>query len=740
MKRLIKTNNLSKANLLVDESLFSIANGFLGVRGNFSEGYGKAECINASFINGFYDSKEYSYEENLPGFPQKGETIVNIIDGQKIEFIINDSPLNMETSEVIKLERYFDIEKGFTFRNIHFKTDYGFEFIITEKRVVSFHIKELFTVSLSIKSVNYNGKITVKSYLNLPKIGTALSIDPRAVQKSTKNLEVTDIGVSDDIGFIIAKTLNSNLSILSSMCHDIDMKYTKTSTEITAVKEFVLQENNSFNIVKKVVFTASNHHKDLVKDNKKIVKHISKTTFDELLKKQEEYLIDFWKDSLVEVYGNDQLDTIINYSIYQLNSSGGTNPNFNIPAKGLSGDGYEGHYFWDTEIYMLPFFTLTNKEKAKSLLLNRYMCLKSAKAEALALGQKTGVKIPWRTITGKEVSPYYPAGAAQYHINSDVAYAFIKYYEVTGDVEFMIDYGFEVLLETARTLYEIGNYANGLFHINSVTGPDEYTTCVDDNYYTNSLAKYHFEYVYNFYNGNKNKLNSFNVSLEELNQLKEASEKMNLIYDKQLNIFAQDKTFLEKKRWDIEGTPSEKFPLLLNYHPLMIYRHQVLKQADVLLSMFLLDFDDDSILRNSFDYYKDITTHDSSLSKCVYSILASKTGNLELAYDYLLDVCNIDINNTHQNTAHGLHIANMGGSYMAIVHGFGGLRISNDGLKLAPVVPEGIDGYTFSVLYKGATIKVIVKDKIYLKTNKQVKVKVYNELIEFDKEVELILN
>jgi alpha,alpha-trehalose phosphorylase len=293
----------------------------------------------------------------------------------------------------------------------------------------------------------------------------------------------------------------------------------------------------------------------------------------------------------------------------------------------------------------IPFFLLTSPDIAKNLLIYRYGILDNARNLARTMGHKKGVLFPWRTITGDECSAFFPAGTAQYHINADVAYSFIKYYQVTDDMDFMAEYGAEVLFETARLWCDTGHFKDGSFRIDDVTGPDEYTCIVNNNYYTNVMAKYNLKWavsVYELLNKRQPlKLNKvaekIGLSESEVTEWGRASRNMYLPYDRELDINPQDDSFLNKKVWDFASTPREDYPLLLHYHPLTLYRHQVCKQADVVLAHFLLEDEQKlSTIKNSFDYYEKVTTHDSSLSSCIFSIIASKIGCHDKAYDYFM--------------------------------------------------------------------------------------------------------
>jgi len=464
------------------------------------------------------------------------------------------------------------------------------------------------------------------------------------------------------------------------------------------------------------------------------LKFIDENGYEFYKKLQQKHVTEFWNKTNLHIVGNHSLDEMVQYNLYQLYASANDNHNYSIPAKGLTGEGYEGHYFWDTEIYMLPFFTITNPSLAKNLLLYRYHHMSEAKTEALKQGYPKGVKIPWRTINGQEASPYFLAGSAQYHINSDVAYAVIQYFEFTNDIDFMIHYGFELLLETARFLYAAGHFSNDKFHIFNVTGPDEYTALINDNYYTNSMAKYHFNFIVNFYHSQKANLleliQKAKLYEDEIQQFKLAADNIYIKFDQALGIFAQDDSFLQKPEWDFHSLPDTQFPLLLHFHPAYIYGHQVLKQADVLLSMFLLDYQDSEILENSFNYYIKRTTHDSSLSKCIHSIIAFRLGNTDLGFSFLSDILGMDLENKNKNTHHGLHIANSGGIYLVLLYGIIGLRIHEDCLLIRPHLPEEMKGISTKINYRGIDIDITLGKTINIRVSQPITLGIYNDFIQ----------
>jgi alpha,alpha-trehalose phosphorylase len=388
-----------------------------------------------------------------------------------------------------------------------------------------------------------------------------------------------------------------------------------------------------------------------------------------------------------------------------------------IAAKAVTAGGYDGHYFWDTEVYVIPMLAYNNPDAARDLLRFRHRTLPRARQRAAQMSQR-GALFPWRTLNGEEASAYYPAGTAQYHIDADVAYALDRYVNATGDIEFLRHEGAEMLVEIARFFADVGFYDAGespQFHIHGVTGPDEYTAVVDDNVYTNVMARFALRFAANTVNmlGShhpddlRRLVDTTALHDDEVDAWTQAADAMCVLYDPERGINPQDQSFLRHEPWDWEGVPADKYPLLLNFHPLVIYRHQVLKQADVVLANFLRgeDFAAD-VQRRNFDYYDTITTGDSSLSACVQGIMASEVGHAGLARQYFDESLYLDIADTHGNTVDGTHIANVGGVWAGLVHGFAGLRDTGTHVRVAPRVPDGWRSMRLKLHRRGSDIAI----------------------------------
>lgn len=749
----LKSNDLSNDRLLLEESLFCIGNGFIGVRGCFEEAPELLPTtIRGSYINGYYDHVPIKYGESAYGFPTIQDKQPRIMDTQTALIFLDGEQVVIDASRMKDYYRVLDLKKGLMERGYSYLTKSGKEAKLTFRRMASFEIKNLLCFDLDIQ---YEGDIEVISILDADVSNHSDAKDPRVGSSHEKLLDLKKLTVQDDMALCEVVTVTSRIPMLALVEYKADSEaYSKCSvTHIIEDKRICTKIYGKRNVrlLKKCFFMDGIRSASIYEDAMELCSKYKNYSFDGLQKMQEKFLCGFWNDSDIEVFGNEKIQEAIRFQLFQLLQSVGRDEISNISAKGLSGEGYEGHYFWDTEIYVLPLFQLTQPEIAKQLLLYRYHILPQAKLRAKELGHKKGAAYPWRTISGIECSSYFPAGTAQYHINADIAYGFIQHYLYHHDMAFMLEAAAEVIYETARIWLEIGHWHKGAYHIDCVTGPDEYTAIVNNNFYTNAMAKYHMYWAYKLYfelktyNGHDfdQLCQRLNLTLEEVQEMRLASEAMYLPYDQELGIHAQDDSFLRKAVWDFENTPDSQYPLLLHYHPLTIYRYQVLKQADTVLAHFLLEeYADRETIERSFEYYEKITTHDSSLSSCVHGIMASKCGKREAAYGYFMEAVRLDLEDKHGNTKDGLHMANLAGSCLGIINGFAGYRIKESGIAIAPMLPQEIEGYRFKVCYHGSWLEIEVKKQIRVKLlhGSPVTIRIYDKdhIVEQTIEVERI--
>ncbi|PHD42099.1 family 65 glycosyl hydrolase [Bacillus toyonensis] len=748
----ISSTTFKEKELTKEESLYMLGNGYVGVRGNFEEEYPESlTSIRGTYLNAFHDITKISYGEKLHAFPETQQKLVNVIDTQTVQIYLGEEreKFSLWTGEILSYNRLLNMKTGYSDRTIHWRSPRGKEVRITFQRLVSMIHKELFTIHVKVEPVNFHGKIEFVSSINGDVSNFVDKNDPRVASGHAKRLS-TIVARAEDCGQVVMnQTLESKLQVC---CVSDTILHTEYQRDVH-VEADRIDVHASCDLIETVKLTKWNvftdtlrHGEHLVEVGIKQLEKLSKLSFVTLLEEQQKYLEHFWESADIRIDGDSSLQEGIRFNIFQLLQSAGRDRYSNIAAKGLSGEGYEGHYFWDTEIYMFPVFLMTNPELAKQLLIYRYSILDHARARAKEMGHSRGALFPWRTISGTECSAYYPAGTAQYHISGDVAYSYIQYYLITQDKQFLVEYGAEVLIETARLWMDTGHYHDDFFKIDAVTGPDEYTCIVNNNYYTNLLAKYNLKWAAKVYHileaENTKKLSELKGKLAltagEVDTWIEASKKVYLPYDEKRDISLQDDTFLQKDVWDFAVTPKEKYPLLLHYHPLTLYRYQVCKQPDTVLGHFLLEDEQEfSTIKNSYDYYERLTTHDSSLSSCIFSIMASKVGYQEKAYEYFMETARLDLDNTHQNTKDGLHMANMGGTWMAIIYGFAGLRVKESGLSFAPSIPKDWKEYTFRLKYQERFIEITIdqnKVTLTLLSGVPIEVKVYDKRVIFSDE------
>ncbi len=727
----IVEENFCVENNYINETIFSIGNGYLGIRGNFEEGYygPKNTGLEGTYLNGFYENEIIKYGEVAYGYAEKSQTMVNVTNSKIIKIFVEDEEFNMLEGEIENYKRTLNLKEGIVYRTLIWKSSEGKSIKIEIERLASFENKNLLAINYKITPLNFNGKIKIVSTIDGNITNAVTENDPR-VGSGLKGRVLSVENKTNDGNFIALTqtTKNSKLTLACAAEHEIitgnEYIVSTRSEELSLSIEYEIEAIKNIPVVlnKYIAYTTSREYEKnvLIDKTKEILKEVMVKGYEEIKIAQNEYLKDFWYKADIKIEGDIALQQGIRFNMYHLLQSVGTDGKTNIAAKGLSGEGYEGHYFWDTEMYMFPFFLYNTPEISRKLLEYRYNILPQARERALQMGHSKGAVFPWRTINGEECSAYYPAGTAQYHINADIAFAIKRYIDVTQDTEFLLNYGAEILFETARFWVDLGDFIENKenkFCINCVTGPDEYTALVNNNFYTNLMAKENLDYAYevaNWIKENSKKtyeglVKKIDLKDDEIALWKKAGDSMFLPYNEKLKIYEQDDTFLSKKVWDFKNTPKENYPLLIHYHPLVIYRYQVCKQADTVLAEFLLShrFTREQKKRD-YDFYELITTHDSSLSMCIFSVMANEVGYYKKAYNYFNKTARMDLDNIQGNTKDGIHAANMAGTWMAIVNGFGGMRTHDGVLSFAPTLPEKWNSYTFKVGYKGRLINIAV--------------------------------
>lgn len=720
----IRETGFDTSTHFLRETLFALGNGYIGLRGTGEEGYtGPAgTSLDGTYLNGFYESEPIAYPEAAFGLAKTNQFMLNVPNAKGVAIEIDGERFDPLTGALGAYERMLDLRSGVLVRSLEWTAPGGKRIALRSRRVVSLANKHLFAIEVVLTPLNFSGTITLTSFIDGAVKNQEAGDDPR-VGSAVSGPALHTLSHQQDASFsaLVQRTHNSGFMLVSAIDTTVEGVQANAWQEGQRVGQTfacAASEGQSLRLTKYGSYHSSRDYPEdeLLARARATLAGAKAAGFDALCASQAAFLSDFWASADVEISGDDALQQGIRFNEYHLLQSVGRDGRTNIAAKGVTGEGYEGHYFWDTEIYIFPFFLYSKPEIARKLLEYRYAGLPQARERARQMSHDKGALYPWRTIAGGECSAYFPAGTAQYHINADIAYSIKSYYEATGDLDYMAQAGLEIVMETARIWIGIGsNDREGRFCINEVTGPDEYTALVNNNYYTNAMARMHLRFAADMADQlARERAGEFarvaavtGVTEDEIAVWRDAANRMYLPYDGKLGIHEQDDSFLSKKAWDFANTPKEKYPLLLNYHPMVIYRHQVCKQADVVLALLLLS-NEFSIhdKRRDFDYYEAVTTHDSSLSSCIFSIIASEVGYHDKAYDYFMETARLDLDDTHGNTHYGVHTAAMAGTWMGVAYGFAGMRVSDGALRFAPTLPTQWQHYQFKIQLRGAQLQV----------------------------------
>jgi len=731
---IIAENDFSPANNLLSETIFALGNGYIGIRGSFEEGLEGSGCrsIDGIYLNGFYESVPIPHAETGYGYALNTQTMLNVTNSKIIELDLEDERFSLVAGTILNYHRFLDMKTGCLVRNVVWRSPGGKEIEIEVKRLVPFAHRHLLAFEYRLKALNFSGRVNIRSSMDGDVDNhTHEEEDPRfSATLGGLGLSVTGIMAREEPLVMLQETKRSGLQLACAMDHrlsGVPMVFKEVEQDqhrITVSYHLELKQEASACLEKYAAYYTSLDHPapDLPGLASEMAVKGREIGFEALVEEQKERLDKLWDKAVIEVKGDLFQEQGLRFNIFHLFQAAGSNGRTGIGAKGLTSEGYDGHYFWDTEIYMIPFYAALMPEEARKLLAYRYSILDHARSRARMLDHPRGALYPWRTIAGEEGSSYYPAGTAQYHINAAVAYAVNKYVEMTGDYSLMLEGGAEIVFETARLWEDLGTYIprkGHLFCYNEVTGPDEYTALVNNNFYTNLMAQWHLDYACatarrlkkDFPDHYRRLAEKIKLGEEELQAWQQAAENMFIPYDEALKIHPQDDGFLDKEVWDFTATPADRYPLLLHYHPLVIYRYQVCKQPDVILAHFLLS-DRYSLKqkRRDYNYYEPITTHDSSLSPAIFGVMASELGYYKDA-EYFFDItARLDLDNILQDTPFGVHMANMAGSWMNLVYGFAGMRTTNGKLSFKPYLPQSWQGYRFGIIFQNNRLAVAVED------------------------------
>ncbi|HSF98384.1 MAG TPA: glycosyl hydrolase family 65 protein, partial [Ornithinibacter sp.] len=727
-----------RADLGVTETLFTVANGYIGMRGNPEEGRHAFE--HGTYINGFHETWPIRHAEAAYGFARTGQTLVNAPDAKLMKLYIDDEPLVIGSADLEGYERSLDFRDGVLRRSVIWRTPSGKRVRIDSTRMVSMTQRHLVVLTLEVTMMSGDAPVVVSSQLlnrqdavdeyHVHSNAGLDLLDPRkAAAFEGRVLEPRIQMAKDDRMMLGYQCANSRMTVAVAADHAVHTAdpYEVVMSDEPDLTKMVFRvdarEGNTLRIEKTVAYHTSRGlpARELSDRCRRTLDRTARYDIDHWLAEQRDWYDQFWASADVEITSDDAsseaVQQAIRFNLFTLAQASARADGHGVAAKGVSGSGYEGHYFWDSEVYVAPFLTYTRPELARNLMHFRSRMLPAARDRAAELSQR-GALFPWRTINGEEASAYYAAGTAQVHIDADVAHALVQYVTATGDVGFLVRDGLAILVETARLYADLGFWrSNGVrsFHIHGVTGPDEYTTVVNNNLFTNVMARYNLEQAVMWVRWAQEQepeayarlAQRLSLTEDEVTEWAACAEGMHIPFDEGLRIHPQDDFFLDREVWDLSRTPDHLRPLLLHYHPLVIYRFQVLKQADVVLALFLQGnrFTPED-KRNDFEYYDPITTGDSTLSAVVQSVVAAEVGYHEVAFGYFLDALYVDLANSHDNTVDGLHVASTGGVWCALVNGFGGMRDHDGRLSFDPRLPDRWSSLTFRLTWRGTRLRV----------------------------------
>ncbi len=721
----------------IDETLFAIGNGYLGMRANAADGRQAHE--HGTFINGLHETWRIKHAEQAFGFAEVGQTIVNAPDPKVIRLYVDDEPLNADLSEFLEYEQRLDYRSGILSRRVLWRTPSGKRVRVVATRMVSFVERHLALLTFEVELLDAAAPITISSQLlnrqdEQTEFGRSGSPDPRKAEPMTDRVLVPGEHWQDGpFSALSYRVANSGMRV-GVMVHQ----------ELETTAPFDLERSIGPDLAKDVFHVRAepgqpvrltkfvSYHTSDATPTRQLLDRCQRTLHRAVAEgaatqhaRQRDWLADFWDRSDVRIQHDDGLQQAIRWNLFQLAQASARADGLGIAAKGVTGSGYSGHYFWDGEIYALPFLIYTDPVAARNALRMREGMLPAARRRARELSED-GALFPWRTINGEEASAYYAAGTAQYHINADVTYSLAKYLRATGDLDFLAGGAIDIAVETARLWRTLGFWRASevaeSFHIHGVTGPDEYTTVVNDNLYTNVMARFNLRFAAQMLDELvEARPEAYALAVERLGitpdepaEWRRIADAVHIPYAAHLGVHPQDEHFLEREVWDLANMPQDQRPLLLHFHPLVIYRFQVLKQADVVLALLLQgDHFTPEHKRADFDYYDPLTTGDSTLSAVVQAIIAAEIGYQDLALEYFAEAAYVDLADRHGNTADGVHVASVGGVWMALVNGFAGMRDYHGRLSFDPRLPASWPSLAFRVRWQDSRFEVRISQDAF---------------------------
>jgi alpha,alpha-trehalose phosphorylase len=705
--------------LAQSESVFALSNGHLGLRGNLDEG--DPSGLPGTYLAGFYETRPLPYAEPAYGDPEAGQTVINVTNGKLLRLMVDDELLDLRYGRLRSHRRVLDLRRGVLERHVDWESPMGNTVRVASTRLVSFTERAVAAISYEVE-VQRPARIVLQSELAANEDTGAQAADPRAGAALRAPLVPRACFADGTRALLSHATRESGLLMTAAMDHEIDGPSNLTS-EVIGGDDIVrltiaadLEAGQRLRVVKLLAYSWSGRRalSSIQAQAYAALAQARHTGWDGLVAAQRSYLDDFWDRADVEIDGDPVLQQAVRFALFGALQAAARGEGRAIAAKGLTGTGYDGHAFWDSEAFVLPLLSYTVPGAVRDALRWRHDTLPAARRRAGQLGLR-GAAFPWRTIAGEECSGYWPAGTAAFHINADIAGAAIHYMRTTGDEQFERDEGLELLVETARLYASLGHFdEDGGFHIDGVTGPDEYSALADDNVYTNLMAQQNLRAAADVAERAPEEAARLGVSSEEITAWRLAAEGTVVPYDHRLDVHPQDADFTRHEIWDFAAT-GDRYPLLLHFPYFDLYRKQVVKQADLVLALHKRGdaFTPDEKARD-FAYYEAITVRDSSLSACTQAVIAAETEHLELAYDYFLEAAQMDLEDLEHNTRDGLHIASLAGAWIAAISGFGGMRDYDGKLSFTPRLPPQLTRLSFGLSFRGRRLQAeITPDKAH---------------------------
>jgi alpha,alpha-trehalose phosphorylase len=711
----IRETRLDLDVLAQAESLFALANGHVGLRGNLDEGEPAGRP--GTYLNGFFEQRPLPYAEVSYGNPEAGETVVNVTNGKIIRLLVDDEPLDVRSGELRSHERVLDFRAGVLRRQSEWMSPSGKLIKVSSTRLVSLVQRAVAAILYEVEAPDASARLVVQSELVANEPLPDGPTDQRDAANVDSALSSEEAMGEDGRAVLVHTTRSSALRMAAGMDHIVTGPAgTATTTEsypdvarLTVTAQ--VQPGEPLRVVKLLGYGWSSRRSTAALRDQvaAALAEAHQAGWETLLAAQRAYLDKFWERADVELEGDAELQQSLRFALFHTLQAGARAERRAIGAKGLTGRGYDGHAFWDTETFVLPVLTYTVPQAAADALRWRHSTLDLARERAKLLGLE-GAAFPWRTIDGQECSGYWPAGTAAFHVGADIADAVGRYQAASEDEAFEHEAGLELLVETARLWRTLGHHdAAGHFRIDGVTGPDEYSALADNNVYTNLMAQRNLRLAADAVERHPDRCEQLGVDTEETAAWRDAAAAMLIPFDEQVGLHPQAEGFTDHQSWDFEHTGPERYPLLLHFPYFDLYRKRVIKQADLVLAMHMRGdaFSAEQKARN-FTYYEALTVRDSSLSAATQAVIAAEVGHLNLAHDYFAEAALMDLADLEHNTRDGLHIAALAGTWVAAVAGFGGMRDYGGALSFAPRLPGRLMRLSFGICFRQRLLKVKV--------------------------------